>query len=256
MLGGLPAVLTSAAPLDDLLDYAGLYLQEEIRMEGLTRNLKAFSRFLQGAAAANGEQVVFQNIASDAQVPARTVADYYQVLEDTLIGFLVEPFRATPTRKAVSTARFYFFDVGVAHALVGRRQLPEHGAEFGRALEHLIAIELRAWLDYSRVLLVLRYWRSLSQLEVDFVVAQGNHPVLALEVKATVQVDNRDLRGLRAFAQDHPAVAKVVVCREALARQTSDGIAILPVAVFLERLWRGEFGMKSEGEGSGGGAGA
>lgn len=240
-LGGLPAVLQSPEPFADLLDYVGVYLQEEIRAEGIARHLDAFARFLEVAALANGEQVVFARIGNDAQVPPRTVADHYQVLQDTLIGFEVAPFRATPTRKAVATPRFYFFDVGVVHALTGRSVLPAAGTEVGRALEHALAVELRACIDYRNLAASLQYWRSLSQLEVDFVVVRGGKPLLALEVKATAHVEARDLRGLRAFAQDWPDVPRVVACREPLARRTEDGIAILPVSAFLDQLWAGEW---------------
>lgn len=238
--GGLPPVLRSTDPRADLLDYFGLYLQEEVRAEGLSRSMQAFTRFLEVAAAVNAEQVVYARVAQDAEVPARTVRDYFDVLEDTLVGHSLPPFRGTTTRKAVATAKFYFFDVGVAHALAGRGPLAPATREYGQALEHMVCIELLAALGYHRLDGQLRFWRTLSQIEVDFVVERAGRPLLAIEVKATRQVEHRDLKGLRALREEFPDLPCLVVAHEPLPRRTEDAIDILPVQTFLDRLWRRE----------------
>ncbi len=235
--GGLPPMLLSSDPRSDLLDYVGLYLQEEVRAEGLVRANDAFARFLEVAATTNGEQVVFANVSRDADVPARTVREYYQILEDTLIGRLLPAHRGTSLRKAMASAKFFFFDLGVANALLGRFSLQAGAPEYGRALEHLVFCELRAFLSYHRSDARLTYWRSLSQLEVDFVVERRGKAVLAIGVKAASRVSGRDLRGLRALAEDVPNLKRIVVSQERLARVTEDGIRVMPVDVFLEELW-------------------
>ncbi len=45
--GMLPILLTSTDPMATLQTYVGLYLKEEIQMEGLVRSLDSFSRFLE-----------------------------------------------------------------------------------------------------------------------------------------------------------------------------------------------------------------
>lgn len=237
--GGLPSVVRSTDPRADLLDYVGLYLQEEIRSEGLTRSLEAFSRFLEVAATMNAEQVVFAKVAQDAEVPARTVRDYFDVLTDTLIGHSLPPFRGTSARKAVATAKFYFFDTGVAHALAGRATLPAGSVEYGRAFEHQVCIELLAAQGYLRWDARICFWRTLSQLEVDFVVERAGQALIGVEVKATHRIEARDLKGLRALRSEFPAMRAVVVCREPWERRTEDGIEILPVELFLKCLWSG-----------------
>lgn len=237
--GGLPSVLTSSEPIEDLQDYVGTYLKEEILAEGLSRNLPAFARFLETAALSNGEQIIFSQIASDAALPARTVRDHFQLLEDTLLGTLLPAYRKTRTRKAVAASKFYFFDLGVPQALLSRGPAAEGTAEYGRALEHLVFSELRAALSYKRTNGKLSYWRSISQFEVDFIVEIPGRPLLAIEVKASTNVTDRDLKGLRAFAQDQPRALRYVVCRERAPRDTGDGIHIRPVESFFEALWTG-----------------
>jgi len=117
-------------------------------------------------------------------VPARTVRDYFQLLEDTLIGSLLPAFRATDKRKAMASAKFFFFDAGVANGLLGRVGVGAGDSAFGRALEHFVWSELTAWRDYAAPDARLSYWRSLSQLEVDLVVELPPRRVIGIEVKA------------------------------------------------------------------------
>ena len=235
--GGLPPVLTSESPKEDLHAYVGLYLQEEIRAEGLTRSIPNFSRFLETAAAMNGEIVNYTKVGNDAQLSPRTVRDYFQILQDTLVGDLLPPFQQTRTRKAVATEKFFFFDVGVTHALLERWSVSPRTAEYGRALEHLVQRELRASLDYFRGDRRLLFWRSRSQMEVDFILTEGQKPVVAIEVKASRSVSPRDLSGLRAFGEDWPQVRRIVVSLEPHPRTTESRIEILPIDQFLEQLW-------------------
>ncbi len=234
--GSLPAVIDSPLPQEDLKAYVGTYLQEEIRAEGLTRSIENFSRFLDTAGLTNGEQVNFTKVANDSGLPPKTVREYYQILVDTLVGLMLPPFQKTVKRKPVSTAKFYFFDVGVANCLMRRGEVLPGSAEFGRALEHLVALELRAYLDYSRLDLPLAFWRSLSKFEVDLVVADHT----AIEVKGKDRITDQDLKGLRALAEELPLKNKIVVSLEAWNRQTEDGIQILGVEEFFRKLWGGE----------------
>jgi len=235
--GGLPSVLTSGDPKAELADYVGVYLREEIQAEAIVRSIGNFARFLNTAALANGEQVIFSAIANDAQVPARTVRDYFQVLEDTLVGSLLPAFRATDKRKAMASAKFYFFDVGVANGLLGRAGVRPGEQGFGRALEHFVWCELTAWRAYAMADAQLSYWRSLSQLEVDFVVELPPNRVVGVEVKSTRNVGRRDLKGLLALKEDIANLEMIVVADEPAERLTSDGVRILPLESFCRRLW-------------------
>lgn len=233
--GGLPAFLDAAEPRQDLRAYVGTYLQEEIQAEGLTRSIGNFGRFLDVAGLTNGEQVNFAAVASDAGLAPSTVREHYRILEDTLVGEQLPAFRRTRTRKPVATAKFYFFDVGVANTLRRTGTIERGSDAYGRALEHLVFLELRAWLDYRRRDDPLTYWRSRSQLEVDFVVGDA----VAVEVKAKPRVSTRDYRGLLALAEEIPLRRKLVVCHEPRRRREDHGVEIVPVHEFTDALWGG-----------------
>lgn len=234
--GALPSILDSEEPWSDLRAYAGTYLAEEIRAEALTRSIEAFSRFLTVAAQRNSEQLNFTSVGGDAQVPPRTVREFFSVLEDTLVGYALPPYQHSVKRKAVAISKFYFFDIGVAHALQGVSEIVPGTVAHGRAVEHLVANELRAYLSYRQLSLPLTYFRSLSQIEVDFVVGDR----LAIEVKGGGRVSERDAKPLYQLAEDLPLEEKILVCTERTERVLDGGAHVMPLTRFLEALWADE----------------
>ncbi|MEK6705387.1 MAG: DUF4143 domain-containing protein [Bdellovibrionota bacterium] len=106
---------------------------------------------------------MFTQIGSDCGIPPRTIHDHFLILQDTLIGKLVGCFQKSKKRKPVATAKFYFFDIGVVNGLTGRFELTAGTPEYGKALEHLILLELQAYLDYRSPGCELFYWRSQSK---------------------------------------------------------------------------------------------
>lgn len=238
--GFLPQVLTSTNPWADLEDYVSLYLKEEIEQEAIVRSLGGFSRFLNTVAKTNAQQLNFADIANDAQVPPRTVREYYQVLEDTLIGSLLPAYKETSKRKAVTTAKFYLFDLGVANFLVGRKSISSKTPEFGVVFEHLIYTEIKAYLDYNKRNECLYYWRSTSQFEVDFLVREVSDSWVAIEAKGTPTPSTKDFKGMLALEEELPLRKKIIVCMADKPRLIDGKIEVLPLRYFLEKLWAGE----------------
>ena len=219
-----------------LAGYVDDYLKEEVFDEGLVRNTPAFSRFFDALSFSHGELLNFSNVARDCGVDSKTVREYFQILVDTLVGTLLEPFSRRRSREVITRApKFYLFDVGVAGHLMGRRVERPAGPEFGRALEHLVLMELLAYRSYREVELPLRFWRTKSGLECDFVL--GREGDVAIEVKGSTRLRPSDLRSIRAYVDEHSPRQAIVVCNERDARRTSDGIWILPWERFLEQLW-------------------
>jgi predicted AAA+ superfamily ATPase len=216
--------------------YVGDYLKEEIQAEALSRNVSQFSRFLETAALTNGEIVQYSNVARDCGVSAPTVRAYYQILEDTLLGRFVPAFVKRPKRRVVAAPRFYLFDVGVVGALAHRGRVRMGSELFGRAFEHFVFMELVAHASYSGLGHPVSYWRTASQLEVDFVL--GDHEV-AVEVKGSSRAEPRHLRGLRAIGEEYRLRRKILVSCDPHRRVAEGGIEIIPWREFLSELWVG-----------------
>lgn len=220
----------------DLRAYIGTYLKEEIQSEALVRRIDHFARFIDAVGAQSGEELIYDSIARDAQVPPRTVAGFVEVLKDTLLAFELEParFRTTTRRKTVSRSKLYLFDVGVANMLAGRLPIAMRTEAAGKAFEHWMLQEVRACQSYRQDFRPLGYWRTTQQHEVDLIIGHDD----AFEFKFTSSVSDKHLKGLRALRDENVVRNFAVVCNEPAPRKTEDGIRILPWSTFLEELWR------------------
>lgn len=236
--GTLPRHYLGSSPGARLRAYVNDYLKEEIAAEGLTRNLPAFSGFLNAAALSDGELVNFSTIARDCGISSPTVKEYFQILVDTLIGRFLPAHTARPKRRVIQSPKFYFADVGVVNHLAKRGTVRPGSELFGKAFENWVLHELSAHRSYSELFYDLSYWRLAGGTEVDFIV---NDMELAIEAKSTARVTADHLKGLRELGKDHPRVKrKILVCLEERARLTEDKIEILPHATFTRRLWDGD----------------
>lgn len=233
--GGLPQVSQSPEPDEELYSYVETYLKEEIRTEGLIRNLPPFTRFLKAAALSSGGIINFTTIGNDCQVSPSTVREYYSVLEDTLVGFTLEPWTASKKRKAIQTGKFYFFDTGVTHTIAGSRSLDPNSNLYGNSFEQFIIMEIRACLSYHRSRDPMTFWRSTHGHEVDVLV--GDHT--AIEIKSTKRVSRNDLRGMHALSEEKKFKGLYVVSRDTIS-SASGGITAIHWEDFLRRLWAGE----------------
>ena len=183
--GLLPQIQSDPRYAVDTLDaYVSNYLREEIQQEALVRRLDSFARFLQVAALMNGQIVNVTGIARDAAVARPTVQKYFETLIDTLIGFWLPAWQPRAKVKEVGSPKFYLFDPGVARALAGRLREPLEGGERGSLLETWILHELRAAVASQGLGGDLRYWRTPSGSEVDFIWTRGRRAV-GIEVKSS-----------------------------------------------------------------------
>ena len=235
LYGGLPTVYLSSEPQEDLYAYVDTYLQQEIQAEAVVRKVPAFARFLKSAAFMSGKILNFAALSSDIGIPATTIREYYYILEDTLLGFFVPAWTKTQKRKAMSTAKFYLFDLGVKNTLSDITSLEPKSDLFGQNFEHFIALELRAYLSYSRIKAKLSYWQSKHGHEVDFIIGDE----IAIEVKSTDKIQEKHLKNLTLLQEEKICKKYYLISLDKIARKEK-GIEILPWQEFLDRLWRGE----------------
>ena len=181
-IGLLPLVMDAADPADVLDAYASPYLDEEVRAEGLTRNVGAFTRFLEAISFCHGGQLNVSAVARECEVERKVVAGYVSILEDLLLAFRLPVFHKRAKRATVTHEKIYLFDAGVFRSLRPKGPLDRPGEIDGQALEGLVAQHLRAWAAYSRQDVDLFYWRTRAGTEVDFVV-YGESGLQAFEVK-------------------------------------------------------------------------
>lgn len=235
--GMIPSHYLAKNPERRLSAYIDVYLKEEIKEESLVRNLSAFQRFLQIAAICNGEIINNNNIAQECGVSATTVNSYFDILEDTLIGYRIPAYTKVIQRRLVQAPRFYFFDVGVVNHLMHRKLLVRGTPEYGHAFEHLVIQELVAYMHYTHQDEKLSYWRTYAGTEVDVIIGDAR---IAIEIKSVEEVMPKHIKGLKAFGEEHPQCRRIIVSHDIFSHRISD-IECIPVKEFFRRLWNHEF---------------
>lgn len=239
--GSMPLSVVAESD-DDREDYlrafVTTYLSEEIRAEGLVRNLGSFSRFLDVAALAAGQTTNVSALSRDAAVARETVRGYFEILVDTLIGDWLPAYRPRAKVKEVAQPKFYWFDPGVLHAAAGGFDQPMPADWDGVLLEHLVLHETRAWMHYAGVKGSLGYWATPGGGEVDFVWWRGSEMV-AIEVKSGRRYRSEYRSGIRSLETGFRGELRswIVYCGN--EELEVEGTRVLPVEAFLERLHGG-----------------
>lgn len=239
--GMLPLSLLPEDPAQKeafLRSYLTTYINEEIRAEGLVRDIGHFSRFLDIAALMAGRQVNVLGLARDAGISRDTVQGYFSVFEDTLLGSYLYPYRPRAKVKEVAKPKFYWFDSGVLHAAAGGFDQPMPKDWQGVLLEHLVHHELKSYLDYAGVRGTLGYWRTPSGTEVDFVWWYGDE-VVGIEVKHSQSFRKEFLKGLKSLRESLP-LKKAYLVYFGQEELLIDDVLIIPVMNFLKKLHAGE----------------
>lgn len=225
--GQLPCAYTESNPKGYLESYVKTYLEEEIRQEGLTRNLAAFSRFLEAASFSQGSVLSISSVARECAVGRKIVEDYFAILEDLLIAYRLPVFAKRAKRRLIMHPKFYFFDTGVYRTLRPRGPLDMPEEIEGAALETLFFQELVAINDALDLGYTISYWRTSNNVEVDFVL-YGDKGIRAFEIKRTGRISSSMLTGLKYFLKDYP-MAHAYFVYGGQRRMQQDNIDIVPM---------------------------
>lgn len=232
--GLLPLRFGVEDPLETLQAYISLYLEEEVKMEGLVRHVEPFTRFLQAMSFSHGEILSVSNLSRECHVKRTTVDSWISILEDMLIGYTLHVFTDRAKRELSAQPKFYFFDTGVYQSLRPYSLRDVKTAIDGHALEGLVAQHLIAWQSYTSQKHTLNFWRTRSGVEVDFIVL-GPLGFWAIEVKHSENIQQSDLRNLKSFTVDYPEASPLLLYR-GKERLIMKNVLCLPVEEFLKEL--------------------
>jgi uncharacterized protein len=207
--GLLPSIYnldTSEEKVKFLQTYAFTYLKEEIWAEQFIKKLDPFRRFLEVAAQANGKIINYSKIARDVGVDDKTAKEYFSILEDTLIGFFLEPFHNSLRKRLSTKPKFYFFDTGVCRALARQLSAPLQisTSYYGEVFEHFIINECYKLASYFYPEYKFSYLRTKDDAEVDLIVDRPGLPLLLIEIKSKNQITSLDLSSFQKLIMDFP----------------------------------------------------
>ena len=210
--GSLPKIYSllssgeTSTAQDLLKSYVITYLNEEIKAEALVRNLQGFQNFLDLAAFQFTEQVNFSRMEKDCRVSYSAIRDYYSILEDTLIGFFLQPYLRSRRKRMSHAPKFYFFDNGVTRAILGLHRSAISPLERGRLWEQWFIQEVMRMNAYYQKEWVLSFWRTSHGAEVDLLIERGREILCAIEMKSGRIISDSELTGIKSFQMDHPKV--------------------------------------------------
>lgn len=222
--------------LEILSAYVSIYLEEEIKREALVRELDLFQRFLEIAAQSSATLINFSKISDESQVSHTATKNYFSILEDTLIGFFLPSYHLSIRKQLIKQPKFYLFDNGVNRAILNTLNSPLSGLEKGAMYEQFVIQEVRRINDYFRKRFKLYFWRTDAGAEVDLLICRSTKILLAVECKASAQVNKRDLSGLKAFKQEYPKVPTYVCAPVERASEIDEGYSVVNIAELTQMI--------------------
>lgn len=240
--GALPKLFEFEAIVEKqrfLRSYVQTYLKQEIQLEHLVKDIVSFREFLDLAAQANGEVINYANIANRSGIDEKTVARYFDILIDTLVGHRLEPFKESVRERQSQKPKFYLFDLGVTRQMnhmLDAKLIPG-SSEYGKLFEQMIICECIRLNDYFEKDFQFSYLRSKDGAEIDLIVKKPRNKKLLIEIKSSNQIVPADYRHLLSLGKDIPHSEKWVISTEKTARKTDDGVRILPWQYALKELF-------------------
>jgi predicted AAA+ superfamily ATPase len=238
--GSLPEIFsfdTGSNKARFLKAYTQTYLKEEIISEQIVRNLPPFRRFLDVAAQTDTEVVNYSNVAKDINTDPKTVSGYYEILEDTLLGFRLPAYHTSIRKQQKKAPKFYLFDTGVSRALAGRvdYDLAPKTYEYGQLFESFIINEIHRRLAYREKQCKLSFLRVADDLEIDLIIERSGHPDFLIEIKSTDKVDERHARGLLVLGPDFKTAHRYLISRDPDIKNLS-GVLAYPWEQGIEKI--------------------
>lgn len=208
-----------------LRSYSQTYIKEEVQAEQVVRKLEPFREFLAVAAQMSGKLINYSAIARDVGVHVPTVQSYYQILEETYIGFLLPSFHRSIRKSQIEAPKFYFFDNGVKRSLEKSLDSAPIASTsyFGDLFESFFIQEIYRLNEYFSKDFRLSFYRTKSGVEVDLILTKGRRTIL-IEVKSTETIDLIEVQSFSRLAKDFGQSAEAFyICRDQKER-TIEGI--------------------------------
>lgn len=210
--GSLPEVITStntSLKKELLSSYASSYIKEEIKAEALTKSMEAFSRFLKEVTNSVGQFIDYTKLSARAKISRHTCPSYFEILEDTLLGYRIFPDRELLERAdLVKHPKFFLFDSGVYNGLL--RDFELSTGRIGVLSEQLVFSQLLHSANALRKPIDISTFRTRGGLEVDFLVRiEGKY--FAIEVKYSDDIAPSEIGSLETIKAYIPNCHSILV---------------------------------------------
>ena len=195
--GGYPRMFRYAdtTPEDYFSAYLSTYVSRDVKALTQVGDTTAFLRFMRSAAARTGQQIVYADMARDADVSTNTAKNWLSILETSGIVDIVQPYYVNTSKRLTKSPKLYFADTGFCAWLGGwdSARVLQHGAMSGAILETWAYGQLRRSFANRGIRPQLSYYRSSNGAEIDFVLERQGK-IYPIEVKRSSASKLSDLR--------------------------------------------------------------
>lgn len=214
--GGYPRIVAkNFLPQEVFPSYIRTYIERDVRQLVNVHNLSTFQRFMKLCAGRVGQQLVIEDLRTQCGIDRKTAERWLSLLEASYIIFLLQPYYNNFNKRVTKSPKLYFYDTGLACALLGIRTEQELSMSTfrGPLMECLIISDLYKQFYNEGLEPALYYWRDQNgRLEIDCLADIGLQRI-PLEIKSgeTIVPDFfKNIKIWSEFAQQDPARGYII----------------------------------------------
>lgn len=187
-----------------LQDYIDTYIEKDMRNIKEIGNIDAYRRVIYQLAGRLGRLLEYRQLGNDAGVNQITTKKYVSIWQESLTGFLLQPFFLNLSTRIKKSKKVYFCDNALAWAMndFKDRKILQASGEMGNYLENLVTMDFIKWGLNARFAPHFYFWEKNQACEVDLVIKTAGM-VIPVEIKMSTQINKHYLQGLNMFMAKH-----------------------------------------------------
>jgi len=225
----------SVDPYKWYANYIRTYIERDVRLIKNISNLNTFERFIRLCAGRIGQLLNMHSLAIEIGVDTKTIGSWISVLESSFVLFRLQPFHKNFNKRIVKMPKLYFYDTGLACALLGLQsanQLDLHPFK-GALFENMVVLEfVKNRLNQAKSN-NLFFWRDSVGNEVDVIIENGIS-LIPIEIKSGQTIHADYLKGIHYWNKLTQQTTGFVVYGGKEVQKRSNGISILPISEVSE----------------------
>jgi len=228
--GGYPPLYDgSPEPSRWFANYIRTYIERDVRQIKNITDLNTFERFVRLCAGRTGQLLNMNSLALETGVDNKTIASWISVLESSFVVFLLRPHHRNFNKRLVKMPKLYFYDTGLACALLGISEVsnlalhPFRGALF----ENLVISELLKERLHGGKQGGLYFWRNSVGNEIDLLI-EDNNRLFPIEIKSGSTIQPAFFKGISYWEKLSGVQGGAVIYGGDGRQERSNGITVVP----------------------------
>ncbi len=210
-------------------NYILTYVERDVRQLKNIENLTVFERFLRLCASRVGQLLNKNSLAVEVGVDTKTIESWIGVLEASFIVYRLKPHHKNFNKRLVKMPKLYFYDVGLASALLGIKnvgQLDMHPLK-GSLFENMVVMELLKMQYNQGKPGNLYFWRNSAGNEIDIIIDKGNE-LMPIEIKLGQTINKEYFKEVKYWNKLAKKNGGYVVYAGEDHQKRSDRIEVIP----------------------------